>query len=254
MALIYPAHLNNKDEFPGAIKFTAYTYMTALHSAPRETVVLFLPDDMKINNTLNWEAISATDTVLKAGAALTAPAEVKKTPDGKKPTEEIKPSKWNRIFKGAQAAASSSVGDLTQVATGVAINPYTQMMFKRVDLRSFDFTFLFHARDPAESQTIHSIIKAFRMYSLPMGDIGEYTSSPLLAYPGEFDIEYLWRGQQNPFLPKFKRSVIVSLDVDYNAASTLALHHDGAPVVIRLTMRFQERDIVVAGDVEKEGY
>lgn len=242
MALIYPAHLNNKDEFPGAIKFTAYTYMTALHSAPRETVVLFLPDDMKINNTLYWEAISATDTVMKAGAELTGQSAGKAQ------------SAMNKIFKGAQAAASSATSDLTQIATGMAINPYTQMMFKRVDLRAFDFTFLFHARDPAESQTIHSIIKAFRMYSLPMGDIGEYSSSPLLAYPGEFDIEYLWRGQQNPFLPKFKRSVIVSLDVDYNAASTLALHHDGAPVVIRLTMRFQERDIVVAGDVEKEGY
>lgn len=145
---------------------------------------------------------------------------------------------------GAQAAA--------QVQAGVTINPNTRVLFKRVNLRQFSFSFKLIGKSPEETAEIEKIVRFFRTQLYPetfsVQDVGVG-----YKFPDKFDIKISYEGSEgtwNP--PKIKACYLRDVTTTYNASS-MAFHKDGKPVEVDLGLSFMESAALERADIE-EGF
>lgn len=147
--------------------------------------------------------------------------------------------------------AASDLQGLGEQAAGMMLNPYLTQVFRAIDFRNFQYTFRFVPFAPSDCDTILEIINTFRKWALPEGEQGG--ASVFLGYPGEVEIEYIFEGGGNPYLHKFKRSVITSIDVNYTGAGMWTMMRNGFPTETVMNVTFSEIQIIVRKDVEN-GY
>jgi hypothetical protein len=143
-----------------------------------------------------------------------------------------------KAFQAAKGAAA---------ATGRAINPGVQVLYKTTHLRTFDFAFLFAPRSEKESQSMESIIKKIRTYAAPKDEGLFYRS------PAEVEIDMRFRDNVNTHLIKMKRQVITGVTVQYAPQGVYSTFTNGYPVTTLLSIRTREMEIIDRDDVEK-GY
>lgn len=132
-------------------------------------------------------------------------------------------------------------------ATGRAINPGVQVLYKSTHLRTFDFAFLFAPRSLKESESMERIIKTIRKYSAP-DDQGVFYRAP-----AECEIEFHYAGQINPHVIKMKRQVVTGITVQYAPQGVYSTFTNGHPVSCMFYMRTREMEIIDRADVE-QGY
>lgn len=140
--------------------------------------------------------------------------------------------------------------DLVLNKAGFAVNPQLEVIFKQLDFRTFRYDFTFIPRSATEAESVTSIINTFRYHSLPGIEntgIGRYYTVPSI-----FDIAYHNKNGENRNINRIAPSVLTSIYVDYSPRSWVT-HDDGMPAQIRLTMQFQEIEIVTKDKV-REGY
>lgn len=122
-------------------------------------------------------------------------------------------------------------------------NPYAEQFFSGISFRSFSFQHKLIAFDREDSYIIHSLINAFNYYASPALSAKAYR----MEYPAQFDIQFSFPngadGDINPWLPKIKRSVLESVEVNHTASDGWALHDTGAPVDIELSLQFKEVEL-----------
>jgi len=234
--LKYPATVG-EGVFPSCIQFQEYKRSSPMESLPWTTIYMYMPEKVSNPSQISWEG---NDTL--------AASQMKKMNDG-------------QFTSAAGAWASSSIAqilnekasmlgtDLDTVlgAGGNMIqNPYLTMMFKGVDQRDFSFEFKLFPHSRSECDNIHNIVTAFRAAAYPTGN----SNDALLGYPSEFEIQYLFNGQQNKWLNKFKRSVITNVDVDYTGSGGWTVTRDGFPSEISLTIEFKEMQVLTSSDIQ----
>ena len=122
-------------------------------------------------------------------------------------------------------------------------NPYLEQFFSGIGFRSFSFQHKLVAFSREDSYTIHSLINAFKYYASPALSPKAYR----MEYPAQFDIQFSFpdgeHGGITPWLPKIKRSVLESVEVNHTASDAWALHDTGAPADIELTLQFKEVEL-----------
>jgi hypothetical protein len=129
--------------------------------------------------------------------------------------------------------------DLLLRDLGKALNPQIEMVYKRTQNRSFVFDFRMQPRSSKESGNIKKIIKEFKRYAAPsLTDEG----GAYFNIPGQFDIEFMFKNEENKFIGKISTCVLENIDVNYSVAGAFATFDDGAPVDINLQLRFKEVD------------
>ena len=138
-----------------------------------------------------------------------------------------------------------------------AENKFFESTFSEVGFRKFSYTWKFTPRNPKESEVVHDIIKTFKFHMLPelpeSGDFGRY-----YVVPAEFDIFYMFRGDENSYFNKIATSVLVNMDVNYSPSQYQTFRpidgiNGAPPTEIDLKLDFQETKIITKADVE-EGY
>jgi hypothetical protein len=134
---------------------------------------------------------------------------------------------------------------------GYVFNPQKQVLFQGIEFRNFTMSFTFVPYSAAEAEQVKKIIEKFRMYAAPRQNrsLGE---NMFWVPPAQFDIKFKFGGQENPNLPKLKKCVIKSIDVNY-APNGWTTHTDGSPVQTNLTLEFQETALVGRDDIS-QGY
>lgn len=140
---------------------------------------------------------------------------------------------------GAGGISAVTTGTLLQ--EGVAINPHLAVVFRGINFRDHSFTYKFVARDQTESNTIKSIIEAFRFHMLPSNAIGGSGTTAGLAfdYPDEFEIAFSDKIRSN--LYEIGTCVLKNMGVTYNGENLpIFFENTGAPVSIQITLQFQE--------------
>jgi len=137
---------------------------------------------------------------------------------------------------------------------GQAENPYIEMLFKQVGLRSFSYTFQFSPRNQKESEEVQAIIRMFRFHMLPelKGSNHRY-----LTLPSTFDIHYMYqysreKSAENSFYSKIATCVLTGVDVDYTPGGVKSFA-DGSPTQITMALSFQETELLTKEKVDK-GY
>jgi hypothetical protein len=124
---------------------------------------------------------------------------------------------------------------------GAADNPYMEVLFDKVGMREFNYSFTFAPKNPDESEDIKKIINLFRFHMLPelRGNAARF-----LTIPSEFDIHYMFMGEdgaatENTYYHKISTCVLQSLSVDYTPNGVKSFSN-GAPTQINLSLSFKE--------------
>ena len=137
---------------------------------------------------------------------------------------------------------------------GQAKNPNLESVFKSVPFREFSFPFTFAPKNEKEKDSVHKILQMFRYHMLPQhkNDANGY-----FDVPSEFQITYMYRDNENAYLPRISRCVLKSCEIDYapeGVVSTLTPDERGAPpTIIKMVLSFGETEIMTKETVA-QGY
>jgi hypothetical protein len=162
------------------------------------------------------------------------------------------------------AGAVASIGNLAKVtgftlgekavqaaklSATVATNPFREVMFEAIDYRTFEFKYTFLPKSESEMYNVKRIIDLFKLHMHP-----ELSGDGLFyVYPSEFEMQYYFRGERNTFLHKISTCVLKTMQVDYGGDGYFSSFYDGAPTDIRLSLQFQEIELLTKERIVK-GY
>jgi len=135
---------------------------------------------------------------------------------------------------------------------GVGANPNSRVLFNKVSLREFAFTFKLIARSEREANEIARIVKFFRKNLYP--ETFDVAGLEGLGYkfPKAFKIDIDYGGSWKP--PQLKECYLRDVNTTMNA-STMAILPNGAPLEVDLSLSFVEGSALSRQDVDQEdGY
>ena len=132
---------------------------------------------------------------------------------------------------------------LANKAFGQATNPFMEVLFGGVDMRTFDYTFTFQPRNEDETNDVQKIIKMFRFHMMPEL---RGANQRFLTLPSTFDIHYMYQmtrteARENSFYNKIATCVLTSCDVDYTPGGVKSFA-SGAPTQITMALSFMETE------------
>jgi hypothetical protein len=158
----------------------------------------------------------------------------------------------NEIISSAVSVVPGG-GDLKaaqQKATGRAINPHLEMVFKSVPFREFDYTFEFAPKNKTELDRVQQILFLFRYHMQPELGFGND-----FIVPSEFQITYMVLNKRNAYIPRISKCVLKSMDIEHgdsSAFNTFATDSVGsAPIYSKMTLKFGETEIMTKTTVNK---
>ena len=246
--LIYPTSLSDVNQNPAWMEFQFYERKSPRSSPPDDTISLYMPESVAQPSTVSWdtERFGFVGNSIAGGGNGGIMGTVAGGVD----------VAYERSYANLQAALANSLGgrlsaESIMSAQGKVPNPYLTMLFRGVDFRTYSFSFKFFPYTEKDSDVIHNIIKTLRGNSLP--DYASEGSSTFLGYPKEVEVAYKWKSKDNPYLHKFKRSVITAIDVDYTPQGMFAVMRNGMPACIQVNLKLSEVELVMRKDVAK-GY
>jgi len=253
-------------------------------------IALYMPDTLNMTYSSNYEDFSLTDALGVGGkitqTAVSAYEDYKKTGSMSDTALNILQGPAGAELAGliGKKATSDQLGNVLLKASGKAINPQMQLLYKGVDLRTFQLDFIFTPKTKAEAKTVKDIIDTFTYYSHPiLGDAAKGSQGQYFIMPSVFEIKFQFtggdgtfssiissvlgslgsigsaiapllssKGAENQNIFKVGECVLQNMSVDY-APNGWASYADGNPVQTRLTLQFKEMDILHRGRLTKPG-
>ena len=162
-----------------------------------------------------------------------------------------------RLGVGAlEAFGAGDVGGAITKVTGFAENPFSEVVFEKVNHRAFNYTFNLTARNKEEVEDINKIITLFKYHMHPSLNF-DVAGGRYFKVPSEFEIHYAYQGQLNNYLNKISRCVLTGCEVNYGGEEFTTFRqfdNDGAaPVQISMTLSFTETEIMTKETIA-QGY
>ena len=162
-----------------------------------------------------------------------------------------------RLGVGAlEAFGAGDVGGAITKVTGFAENPFSEVVFEKVNHRAFNYTFNLTARNKEEVEDINKIITLFKFHMHPSLNF-DVAGGRYFKVPSEFEIHYAYQGQLNNYLNKISRCVLTGCEVNYGGeefSTFRQFDNDGAaPVQISMTLNFTETEIMTKETI-MDGY
>lgn len=130
------------------------------------------------------------------------------------------------------------LGTSIDLASSKVANPYKEQLFSNMGFRQFAFNYKFNPRNKQEYSNVQRIIQLFKYHMHP-----EVSPSKLfLEYPSEFEIEYHYKGKENPHVSKISSCALTDVKITYGNqdAFTTIKGENGAPAEINMQLAFTE--------------
>jgi len=131
--------------------------------------------------------------------------------------------------------------------TRAARNPNTEMLFRSIGFREYQFDFKFTPRSEPEAISVSNIIKAFKFYSAPETRVAKNTARYYL-WPATFDIEFWSNGKPNTFINKISTCACTEVSINYTGSGGWSAFRpgniNGMSVETNLSLRFKEIEII----------
>lgn len=190
-----------------------------------ESIALHMPTPLVFNTHNIYEEISLTSLGAKLGVAAVGAA------------ARLLPQSTRSALNTVTTAAGQAAGVAAQLAQR-PINPMVEILFATTAPRQFTFEVLMAPRNEKESETIKSIIKAFRFHGAPeIGGLGGLLWIP----PADFDITFFNKGVENVNILRINTCVLERIEVDYAPTSGIySTFRNGHPVAVRMSLGFRE--------------
>ena len=241
-------------------------------------LMLYMPDDIQDAYKADWEGKafgSTTAGVLGAAGQEGIGNKLKKALD-------TAGGAFNKL--GVNAAASTittlakgitgdtiTASDVFAGISGVVRNPNVELLFQKMNLRTFDLTFKLSPYNAKEAENIKTIVSTFKRAMLPSYSLGD---ASVFGYAGEepgdngdqnFALEagfirvpqlcqvmFMHGSYRNAYLPKYKMCAITDVNVNYTPDGNYAVFDGGDPVATQLKISFMETKLIFAEDVAEE--
>lgn len=202
-------------------------------------ISLYTPDTINISQQAQYNAKSLTETLGAAGQVNSLFESDNKWQTAK----SIGMEQLSTLTKMQSAA------DLGLKGMNLALNPQMEVLFTNMDFRTFQFDFLFTPRDKDEAEQVKAIVQAFKFHQAPELD----SSGRYFIVPSMFNIKFYFQGEENKQLHRLAPAVLQTVMVD-SAPQGWVTHYDGSPVQTRLTLQFQETEIMHKKNIMEKGY
>jgi hypothetical protein len=223
-------------------------------TTPRAVISLYMPDTLNAGYHSSYDTPSLEDAF---GSTIQGLRSLSKTAGQFAQGADLKsvissdPGVINLQAKAAGALTGLAGGNaqttqsLILQAQGYAINPQVQMLYKGIDLRSFQLSFTFTPKSVGETEQVDKIISTFKYYFSPALQAGAQTQtdSMFLIPPALFNVNFMINNIENKYLPKYGDCVLESLEVNY-APNGWSSFESGAPVQTTLSLGFRETQII----------
>ena len=150
---------------------------------------------------------------------------------------------------GAEGAAA-----VVNRAFGQADNPYMEVLFSNMNVRTFTYNFTFAPRNEEETADVQAIIQLFRFHMAPEL---QGAQSRFLTLPSEFDIHYMYiakdgTNSENDYYNKISTCVCTNVTTNYTPNGVRSFS-DGAPTQITMSLTFKETTTLTKDRIN-EGY
>jgi hypothetical protein len=258
--------------------------------APLATISLYMPDTVNTTYNSNYTEMSLTSALGAKGLISNAIADKKFMGSvGKGDVAQILQSPQAKALGSYAIGAATGLGSgVVGQALGQVVNPQMQLIYQGIGLRDFQLEFIFTPVSSQEAKTVEKIVDAFVYYSVP--DYVADTKGQYLKPPQIFNMNFVFTGQPSVLgaitnvltstltnvlgsqltsaliggdastitnAPKAKTfqvgdCVLKNVNVDY-APNGWAAYNDGYPIQTRLTLQFQEMDIVTKTTMNSQG-
>ena len=230
-----------------------------------DSIVLYMPPQVMENNAANYAATEIGGNIMEtAGRVMNVMSRAEAAGGGLKGGTEavldalpgIAGQVKSAMFRGAAKAASAIFGGDALAAydkySNRAMNNFLETTFKGVGFRKFSYTWKFAPKSVEEVIAAQDIIKTFKFHMLPelpeTDDFGRY-----YVVPAEFDIFYMFRGDENEFLNKISTCVLVNMDINYTPTQyqtfrPLSYRKGAPPTEIDMKLDFMETKLITRED------
>jgi len=149
---------------------------------------------------------------------------------------------------------TEGVVPLANKVFGRAENPFVEVFFNSMNVRTFTYNFNFAPRNEAETMEIQQIIQLFRFHMAP--EI-QASNTRYLTLPSEFDIHYMYKAEdgasyENDFYGRIGTCVLTDVATNHtpNGVKSFA---DGAPTQITMSLTFRETELLTKEKIN-QGY
>ena len=229
----------------------------------QESIALYLPPNVEDNTTAGYNDFRTG----LAGYLVATGINVMNQPDA----EGIAKTLLSGTGMMLDAAAKKAVSEISEMALGAegttqlmnkafgqADNPYMEVLFDAMALRSFTYNFTFAPRNERETAEVQKIIQVFRFHMAPEL---QGAQSRFLTLPSQFDIHYMYlpmgngadnRAMENSYYNRVATCVLQNCTVNYTPDGVKSFA-DGAPTKITMALQFKETELLTKERIN-EGY
>jgi len=207
--------------------------------SPQTTILLYNPGQLAISYEKRW----AQEELGVAGGINTQGGVMEAIKSG---VSQLVGRGEDSIARSASSGTGLNLSGALEHTRQSVVNPNLKLLFKGINMRTFQFSFMFSPRSEAEVLQSLAIVKSFKYYSAP------WIEGPFHHYPALFNIQLMKRpatGGAVENLFKYKKAACTSVTVDYAPNSIWATFKDGTPVSFRMDLSFTETDVVTRKDI-----
>ena len=243
----------------------AATGMASYHPTTKritDSVALYLPPNVTDTTTATYNG-AATGVMGFAAAGAAGVLQGMQNKDYEAAAAALVGAGKGFLSEAAKKAATELAEGLTGAeggaglinkAFGQADNPYMEVLFDKMELRTFTYNFTFAPKNREERDDVQRIIALFRFHMSPELK-GE--NNRFLTLPSEFDIHYMYQSKdgqasENDFYNKIATCVLQSCDVNYTPDGVNSFD-DGSPTKMTMALTFQETELLTKARVN-EGF
>ena len=161
---------------------------------------------------------------------------------------------FRAIGLAGEIVGAEGVEALAKKAFGEASNPYMEVLFDQMQLRTFTYNFNFAPRNEQEALEVQKIIQLFRFHMAPelRPDVNRY-----VGLPSQFDIHYMYLSKdgvasENNYYNRIATCVLQDCKVNYTPNGVKSFE-DGGPVQTTMTLTFKEIELLTKEKIA-QGY
>ena len=227
-----------------------------------DSVAIYLPPNVQNVTSAGYDGF-ATGVVGLAAAGGVNLIDAMRNNDFERAAKALVGTTKGIILESAKRASTNLVEGLTEAegtielinsAFGQATNPYMEVLFSQMNLRTFTYTFTFAPRNKEETDQVQRIIQLFRFHMAPEL---KGANNRFLTLPSTFDIHYMYqmedgKASENDFYNRIATCVLENCDVNYTPTGVYSFA-SGAPTQITMTLGFKETELLTKDRIN-EGF
>ena len=227
----------------------------------QESIAIYLPPNVEDTTTAGYNDMRTG----LAGFLAARGSQIASVGDAEKIAKEFLGAAEG-VLSSAAVRAISEVAEIalgaegtTQLANkafGVADNPYMEVLFDAMALRTFTYNFKFAPKNEKETEEVQKIIQVFRFHMVPELRGGQ---SRFLGLPSQFDIHYMYQpmgnaqssnSMINPYYNKIATCVLQNCAINYTPEGVRSFE-DGAPTQITMSLTFKETEMLTKDKINQ---